>query len=104
MSQVWNNTVMEPAPEQFVNMTGNIVTLGTLSFNPCKLVLDNQATVSAVLYISRGGQGPLVQWKTFSPGEAIIIDDDLYTLPVGTIFAVNGASGIFTMSYFYVPQ
>ena len=104
MGFILDKTLMIPAAEQFAVMAGSITTLGTLAYLPVKLILDNQSTVSAVLYISQGTGAPLIQWKTFSPGEAIVLDDDLYTLPVGTIFAVNGASGVFTMSYFYIPQ
>ena len=92
---------MVPAPELIATMTGGSVLIGTLLYTPVKIVLDSQSTVSIVLSISERGLGPLISWKTFTPGEALILDDDLYTLPVGTTFYGVGASGNFSISYFY---
>ena len=101
MSNYWNNGLMVPAPELIAAMTGGSVLIGTLLYTPVKLVMDNQSTVPVVLSISERGLGPLISWKTFTPGEAIILDDDLNTLPVGTKFSGVGASGNFSISYFY---
>lgn len=101
MSNYWNNALMVPAPELIATMTGGSVLIGTLLYTPVKIVLDSQSTVSIVLSISERGLGPLISWKTFTPGEALILDDDLYTLPVGTTFYGVGASGNFSISYFY---
>lgn len=92
---------MLPATELIAAMTGSPATIGTLLFMPVKLVLDNQSTAPVVLSINVGG-GP-VQWKTFSAGEVLILDDDLYTFPVGTVFTGNGAAmGSFSISYTYI--
>lgn len=92
---------MLPAPELIAAMTGSPVTIGTLLHTPVKLVLDNQSTAAVVLSINVGG-GP-VQWKTFSPGEALVLDGDIYTFPKGTIFTGNGAAmGSFSISYTYI--
>jgi len=104
MAQVWNNILMVPAQELIATMTGVSVQIGTLTQNPCKLVLDNQSSVPVIISITKNGYGPLVQWKTFSAGEALVIDDDLYTLPIGTSFYGVGASGNFSISYFYTMQ
>lgn len=92
---------MLPAPELIVAVAVSPATVGTLLFTPVKLILDNQSTAPAVLFINVGG-GP-VQWKTFSAGECLVLDDDLYTFPRGTIFTVSGAaSGNFSISYTYI--
>lgn len=96
---------MLPAPELIIAMTGSSVLIGTLLHIPIKLILDNQSTTSVVLSISLNGGESLIQWKTFSPGEAIVLDDDLYTFPVGTRFYGNGAAnGSFSISYTYINQ
>ncbi len=95
---------MVPAPELIATMSGGSVLIGTLLFNPVKLVMDNQSSVPVVLFISERGLGPLVQWHTFPAGEAIVLDDDINTLPIGTTFFGVGASGNFSISYFYTVQ
>lgn len=92
---------MLPAPELKVAMTGSNVVIGPLLHVPVKLILDNQSTTSVVLSIDLGG-GPIA-WKTFSGGEALVLDDDLYTFPKGIIFSGNGAAnGNFSISYTYI--
>jgi len=93
---------MLPAPELITAMTGSQVAIGTLLYTPVKLILDNQSTSAVVLGIAIGGGG-IVSWKTFSAGEALVLDDDMYTFPVGTIFYGNGAAtGSFSISYTYI--
>ena len=93
---------MLPAPELITAMTGSNVLIGTLLYAPVKLVLDNQSTAAVVVSIAIGGGGQ-VQWKTFAAGEAIILDDDLYSFPIGTSFYGNGAAdGSFSISYTYI--
>ncbi len=94
---------MLPAPELIVAMTGSNVLVGTLLHTPVKLILDNQSASPVVLSISIDAGGSLIQWKTFSAGEAIILDDDLYTFPRGTSFYGNGvAAGSFSIAYTYI--
>jgi hypothetical protein len=94
---------MIPAPELITAMTGSNVAIGTLLYAPVKLILDNQSTSAVVLSISVGGVGGQIQWKTFEAEEALILDDDLYTFPAGTIFYGNGpATGNFSISYTYI--
>lgn len=96
---------MLPAPELITAMTGSQVLIGTLLHTPVKLVLDNQSTASVVLFIDVGGLGNPIQWKTFSAGEAIVLDGDIYTFPKGTAFYGNGAAmGSFSISYTYINQ
>lgn len=92
---------MLPAPELITAMTGVNVLIGTLLHVPVKLILDNQSTSSVVLSIDVGGGQ--IQWKTFSAGECLILDDDIYTFPNGTSFYGNGvAAGNFSISYTYI--
>jgi len=92
---------MLPAPELITAMTGSLVSIGTLLYVPVKLILDNQSTSSVILYVDVGG-GP-IQWKTFTAGEAIVLDDDIYTFPKGTVFYGNGgATGSFSIAYTYI--
>ena len=94
---------MLPAPELITAMTGSNIAIGTLLHTPVKLVLDNQSTSAVVLSIAVGGSDTQVQWKTFSAGEALILDDDLYTFPKGSTFYGNGAAtGSFSISYTYI--
>ena len=104
MSNYWNNVLMLPAPELIETMTGATVFIGELLYNPVKLVMDNQGAVSVVLYISFDGGITLIQWHTFPGGEAIILDDDVYTYPIGTRFYGLGASGDFSISYTYAHK
>lgn len=93
---------MLPAPELITAMTGSNVLIGTLLHVPLKLILDNQSTSEVVLSIALNGGGQ-VQWKTFSAGEVLILDDDIYTFPSGTAFYGNGAAdGSFSISYTYI--
>lgn len=94
---------MLPAPELIVAMNGTTRLIGTLLYTPVKLILDNQSTTSVVLYISLDNGESLIQWKTFTGSEAIILDDDLYTFPKGTQFFGNGsANGNFSISYTFI--
>jgi hypothetical protein len=94
---------MLPAPELITAMTGSSVSIGTLLHTPVKLILDNQSTSAVVLSIALGGSDSKVQWKTFSAGQALILDDDLYTFTKGTTFYGNGAAtGNFSISYTYI--
>lgn len=92
---------MLPAPELITAMTGSNVLIGTLLYTPVKLILDNQSTDEVVLFIDLGGGQ--IQWKTFSAGECIVLDDDLYTFPRGASFYGTGvAAGNFSISYTYI--
>lgn len=94
---------MLPAPELITAMTGSNVSIGTLLHTPVKIILDNQSTTSVVLSISLNGGNSQIQWKTFSGGECLVLDDDIYTFPKGCIFYGNGAAnGSFSISYTYI--
>jgi len=102
MSEYILHQQMLPAPELIAAMAGVNSFIGTLLHPPVKLILDNQSTSSVVLSTSFDGV-TFTQWKTFSAGEAIILDDDLYTFPRGIQFWGNGAaSGSFSISYTYI--
>ncbi len=101
MSEYLLHQQMLPAPELIAAMTGSSATIGTLLYTPVKIILDNQSTSSVVISVNVGGGA--VQWKTFSAGEALVLDDDLYTFPRGTIFTGNGAAtGSFSIAYTYI--
>ncbi len=92
-----------PAPELITAMTGVNVLIGTLIENPVIIIFDNQSTTSVVLSVN------LVQWKTFTAGEAIVLDLRAahglaanYTFSIGDSFFGNGAAtGSFSISYIY---
>jgi hypothetical protein len=103
MSEYILHQQMLPAAELIVAMTGSNTLIGTLVQTPVKLILDNQSTSSVVLNISFDGGNSFIQWKTFSAGEGLVLDDDLYTFPRGTSFYGNGAAdGNFSISYTYI--
>jgi uncharacterized protein (DUF2062 family) len=105
MSNYWNNQLMYPASELITAMTGSTVLIGTLLQRPVKLILDNQSTAAVILYISYDLGTTLIQFHTFPAGEAMIIDDDLYTISKGASFYGNGAaSGSFSISYFFTKE
>jgi hypothetical protein len=105
MSNYWNNQLMYPAPELITAMTGSSVLIGTLIERPVKLIMDNQSTGSVVLSISYDGGTTKIQFHTFPAGEAMIIDDDLFTISKSASFYGNGAAlGSFSISYFYVKE
>ena len=94
---------MIPATELIAAMTGSSVAIGTLVETPIKIILDNQSTSSVVLSISLNGGETKIPWKTFAAEEALVLDDDIYSFPRGTIFYGNGAAtGNFSISYTYV--
>jgi len=92
-----------PATELITAMTGANVLIGTLVENPVIIIFDNQSTTSVVLSIN------LVQFKTFSAGEALVLDLKAahglaanFTFSVGDSFFGNGAAnGSFSISYLY---
>lgn len=97
------NQQMLPAPELITAMTGSSVLIGTLLHTPVKLILDNQSTMPVVISISLDSGESLIQWKTFAAGEALVLDDDIYTFPLGTRFyGVGPPNGSFSVSYTYI--
>lgn len=76
-----------------------------LGFNPAVIVFDNQTDVSVPLLANT------VLWKTFSAGEAFVLDlranngiASDYTIDLGTQFSTNatvGTSGSFRISIVY---
>ena len=103
MFNINNNSVQLqlPAPELSVAMTGSQVTVGALIANPCKIIFDNQSTGSVTLTLSSLGTG--LVWRTFTAGEALVLDNDLEAFPEGTVFYATGAgTGNFSISYTYI--
>lgn len=86
--------------------TGAWQLLGTaLVFSPVILILDNQSSVYVEVSINA-----VNTWKTFSPGEAIVLDLRAnkgqaynFSVPEGTQFYIRGTggSGSFRMSIIY---
>ncbi len=95
-----------PATELIAAMSGSNVIIGTLVQNPVIIVFDNQSTTSVVLSIGT------VSWKTFAPGEALVLDlrgnhgiASNFTFDIGTSFFGNGAAnGNFSISYVYAKN
>ncbi len=93
----WPNELSAP-------MTGTVVLIGTLTQNPVKLILDNQGTVAVAISVNDASGSNV--WKTFSAGEALVLDlrdahglAANFTADIGTTFYGNGASGTFKISY-----
>ena len=95
-----------PATELITAMTGANVLIGTLTQNPVIIIFDNQSTSSVVISIGS------VSWKTFSAGEAIVLDmrgnhgiATNFTFDIGTSFYGNGAAtGSFSIAYVYAKN
>jgi len=100
-----NNSQRAIFPDELlVAMTGSVVMIGTLLFNPVLIIFDNQGTVAVAISVN-DSTGTHI-WKTFSPGEALVLDlrDKAhlaanFTIDLGTTFYGNGASGNFSISY-----
>jgi len=87
-------------------MTGSVVKIGTLLYNPVLIIFDNQGTVPIAISVN-DSTGSAV-WRTFPGGEAIVLDlrdkahlASNFTFDLGTTFYGNGASGTFSISYVY---
>lgn len=101
-----NSAVALPAPELIMPMTGSNVLIGTLIANPTIIILDNQSTTAVVLSIND------VSWKTFTGGEALVLDMRAahgnarnYSFKIGDSFFGNGAAnGSFSISYLYAKN
>lgn len=96
--------LMLPATELKATMTGSSVLIGTLLRTPLKIILNNLSSVSVVISISFDGGTTKTQWMTFGAGQALVLDDDLWTFPLGASFYGVGASGDFSVAYTYVKQ
>lgn len=90
--------------ELLETMTGSVVEIGTLLYNPVLIIFDNQGTVPVA--ISADDPTGTNVWKTFPGGEALVLDlrdkahlASNFTFDVGTTFYGNGASGDFSISY-----
>ena len=95
---------MLPATELTAVMTGASVLIGTFLQTPIKIFFDNLGTAQVVLSVSYDGGATKTQFKTFSPGEAMTMDDDHWTFPKGMSFYGVGASGTFSIAYTYAKQ
>ena len=101
-----NSAVAVAAPELITAMTGSNVLIGTLVANPTIIIFDNQSTTGVVISING------VQWKTFSGGEALVLDlraahgrATNYSFKVGDSFFGNGAAnGDFSIAYLYAQN
>lgn len=88
-------------PELSASMTGSFTAIGTLLGPPLIIIFDNQGTVPVAISFDGG----TTTWKTFSAGEALVLDEAAAgaVLSKGTIVSGNGASGTFSVSYIYTP-
>lgn len=96
--------LMLPALELKATMTGSSVLIGTLLQTPVKLIFDNLGAVVVVIATSMDGGTTKLNWKTFSAGEALVLDSDLWAFPKGMSFYGLGASGDFSVAYTYIKQ
>lgn len=104
MSVIGIPQLMLPAAQLVATMTGSSVLIGTLLQTPLKLILNNLSTVSVTISISFDGGTTKISWMTFQAGQALVLDDDLWTFPKGTSFYGVGASGNFAIAYTYIKQ
>lgn len=100
-----NSQYALPAEELYATMTGSQVLIGELLYNPTIIIFDNFSAVAVVIYIND------VRWKTFSAGEALVLDMRAahgiaanHTFSVGTKIYGLGASGDFSVSYLYAKN
>lgn len=87
--------------------TGSAQSLGAvLTQNPVIIIFDNQSTVPVAVSIDGG----VTTWKTFSAGQALVLDlranhgqVAIYSFPIGTQFSVtaSGGTGSFRLSITY---
>jgi len=96
--------LMLPAAELKATMDGNSILIGTLVRTPLKIILNNLSTVEVVISISFDGGTTKISWMTFAAGQALVLDDDLWTFPLGASFYGVGASGEFSVAYTYIKQ
>ena len=95
--------LMLPAAELIAAMTGSNVNLGALLHTPLKLIMSNLSDANVTLSISTNGGASFISWHTFQSNEGIVLDDDLWTFPKGTVFQANGAgTGSFSVTYTYI--
>jgi hypothetical protein len=99
MSNYSNNEVQLPGVELAAVMNGTWVNIGTLPFNPVKIIFDNQGLAPVAISVNNAGA---TTWRTFPAGEALVLDNDLESFSKGTVFYGNGASGTFSISYTYI--
>ena len=92
-------------------VTATVVSIGTLLFNPVQLIFDNQSTAPVAISVN-DATGTNV-WKTFTAGEAIVLDmrgnhgiAANFTASLGTRFYGVGtsATGTFKISYTYAAS
>jgi hypothetical protein len=107
MSHPVNGIAAYPDTERSVTgpFTGVAQNLGgVLTENPIIVILDNQSTVSAQLYMNG------VLFKTFAASEALVLDmrgnngiASTYTFPLNAQFSViaTGGTGSFYMSILF---
>lgn len=95
--------------ELSATMTGSALLIGTLIFNPAIIIFDNQGAASVGIYVN--GTAAANLWKTFSPGEALVLDlraangeAPNFTNDIGTTFYGLGASGFFSISFLYAKE
>jgi hypothetical protein len=94
-----------------VMATATVVPIGMLLFNPVQLIFDNQSTAPVAISVN-DPTGTNV-WKTFTAGEAIVLDmrgnhgiAANFTASLGTTFYGAGTTGAgdFKISYTFAAS
>jgi hypothetical protein len=91
-------------------MTGKVVEIGTLLYNPVLIIFDNQSNESVAISVN-DPTGETI-WRTFTSGEALVMDwrdkshlASNYTASIGTTFYGTSEDedvvGNFSISYVY---
>lgn len=105
-----NNSQRAGFPNELLaTMTGAPILIGTLLFCPVIITFDNLGTATVTISVNNA-TGSTV-WKTFAPGEAMVLDlrchqgrAPNFTFDLNTSFYGNGASGNFSISYIYAKE
>ena len=104
-----NSQVALFGTEISASMTGSTVLIGTLPQPVSHLIFDNQGIAAVAIYVN--GTAGANLWRTFTPGEALVLDlrcaaanAPNFAVSQGTSFFGNGASGTFSISYLYAQN
>ncbi len=91
-----------------VMTTATVIKIGTLLFNPVQLIFDNQSTAPVAISVNDASGTNI--WKTFTAGEALVLDmrgnhgiASNFTADLGTTYYGAGTTGTgdFKISYTY---
>jgi hypothetical protein len=90
-------------------LSGAYVQVGILKASPVIIIFNNRSAATTTLGIgpqASGGSPTITTWMTFAADQVLALtlrtnngNAPNFTIPAGTAFWANGASGTFTISY-----